>query len=77
MRPYRKWSLPPVDLSSSETDLWSDLCSGRITLDFALESLKQLRESGQVGHYGLSMRSMELIAMDNTEKMAKFIEDMK
>lgn len=28
LRPYRKWTCPPVEVSKAERDIWGDMCSG-------------------------------------------------
>jgi Bardet-Biedl syndrome 1 protein len=37
LRPYRKWSCPPIDISQMELDLWRDLQSGNCAPALAIK----------------------------------------
>jgi Bardet-Biedl syndrome 1 protein len=59
LRPYRKWSCPPIDISQMELDLWRDLQSGNCEPALAIKCLTEARDSGKIQ---LSSRSHELLS---------------
>ena len=74
LRPYRKWSCPPIDIPQVEVDIWTDLKSGNIDDKMALKLLMEARESG----VQLTSRSTELLSFEsNHTARANFINEMK
>eukprot|EP01038_Epipyxis_sp_PR26KG_P009508 gene9508-12808_t len=73
LRPYRKWSCPPVEISQTEIDIWNDLKSDSINPIAAVKLLVEARDGGTI----LSSRSLELLSIDGEVPRATFISEMK
>jgi len=73
LRPYRKWSCPPVDISEMETNIWEDLRSDKITPTEALTALSQARDNG----VKLSSHSLDLIMIENEGKLLEYVNETK
>ena len=75
MRPYRKWTCPPVEIVQEENEVWSDLKIDMIDIPTAMQRLLAIREDG----LPLSARSMDLLLMDEDdhESRVEYVNDMK
>jgi Bardet-Biedl syndrome 1 protein len=73
LRPYKKWTCPQVELSQEEIELWGNLRGEGLSIENAIERLREMRDSGCV----LSARSLELISLESEEKRLLFVDEMK
>ena len=71
LRPYRKWTCPPVEISASESGIWADLKSGAITHSDAIRALGEVRDQGVY----LTARSTELMTINGDDKRAAFVDN--
>lgn len=62
-----------MELSKTETDIWSELKAGTLSGSDAVAQLSDAREKGTF----LSSRSIDLLCMDNDPVRQAFIEEMK
>lgn len=77
LRPYRKWTCPPMEISPAETEVWTDLKMDLVDIPGAIQRLIAARDSGVV----LTARSADLIGMDDESeagvaKRTSFVNDM-
>ena len=63
LKPYRKWSTPPVDIAVAEMEVWSDLKIDLVDVNTAVQRLAAARDGG----VKLSSRSMDLLALEGDE----------
>lgn len=70
LRPYRKWSCPPVEISTAETEVWSDLKVELVDIPTAMQRLASARDSG----VRLSSRSVDLLAMESEDFVNERLE---
>lgn len=73
MRPYYKFTLPPIDLDAKEIDIWGKLKVDAVTIPEAVEALEQLKETGAA----LSTRSMDLLSFDSDGQRRRHIDATK
>eukprot|EP00607_Mallomonas_marina_P007613 CAMPEP_0182419960 /NCGR_PEP_ID=MMETSP1167-20130531/4352_1 /TAXON_ID=2988 /ORGANISM="Mallomonas Sp, Strain CCMP3275" /LENGTH=517 /DNA_ID=CAMNT_0024595209 /DNA_START=56 /DNA_END=1609 /DNA_ORIENTATION=+ len=73
LRPYRKWSCPPVEIESAESSIWSDFKTDKIDIENMVGMLTQAREAG----VRLSTRSLDLLSMDSDTKRYDYANMMK
>jgi Bardet-Biedl syndrome 1 protein len=74
LRPYLKFTLPPVQLESAELDVWDKLKDGNLELPGAVTALTELRESGAV----VSSRTLDFLALPAaSEEQSKFVAACK
>lgn len=58
MRPYFRFTLPPVKIDQMDEDVWKGLREGKMNVEDAMMNLNNLRESG----FQLSSRSTTLLS---------------
>ena len=73
LRPYYKFSLPMLTVDAKESELWSELGEGRISVDEAKQALAGLRDSG----VGLTSRSQDLLGLDEPAAVHGFVAEHK
>lgn len=73
LRPYYKFRLPPVDIASLESEVWTSLKSDTIDASQAVDALNEARDNGVC----LSSRSMVLLALTDAVAQASFIDEHK
>lgn len=72
LKPYRKWTCPPIDIPPVEVDIWADLKADGLTSAQAVKKLSEARDAGIV----LSSRSVELLSLSDREQHA-FVSEHK
>eukprot|EP00455_Lapot_gusevi_P029644 TRINITY_DN3175_c0_g1_i7.p1 TRINITY_DN3175_c0_g1~~TRINITY_DN3175_c0_g1_i7.p1 ORF type:complete len:595 (+),score=101.41 TRINITY_DN3175_c0_g1_i7:67-1851(+) len=70
LRPYYKFTLPPLEIQSLELDVWSNLRLEKMAISQAISILTEARENGVL----LSGRSLDLISLSDTESQREFVE---
>jgi Bardet-Biedl syndrome 1 protein len=73
LRPYYKFTLPPVDIDPAENDVWSGLRASKLDSTQALQQLSEARDAGAP----LSTRSLNLLAITNRAEQDAFINAQK
>jgi Bardet-Biedl syndrome 1 protein len=73
LRPYFKFTLPPVEIDRQELDVWNELQSSNITAANAYELLSVARDNGSQ----LSGRSMDLLQLNTEEEQNDFVTSCK
>ena len=73
LKPYRKWTCPPVDLSPEEDGIWQLLKNGKVSEQEAVERLKEMRDNG----IRLSGRSLRVVSMESLHEQRDFISTNK
>ena len=73
LRPYYKFSLPMLTVDAKESELWSELGEGRVSVDQAKQALAGLRDSG----VGLTSRSQDLLGLDEPAAVHGFVAEHK
>jgi len=73
MRPYLKFTLPPIDIDPAEVEVWKELQKDAIDVRMAYEKLNAARENGTV----LSNHSIDFLAMEDSEQQADFVKKIK
>jgi len=73
MRPYLKFTLPPIEVDAAEIDVWKELQKEAIDLRSAYDKLNAARESGTV----LSNHSIDFLAMEDPEQQMEFVKKSK
>lgn len=71
LRPYRKWSCPIVESSSTESEIWEGLRSGGLSPSEGATQLCEARDTGTT----LCSLSLDYIMLDNEDKRSNFIEE--
>jgi Bardet-Biedl syndrome 1 protein len=72
LRPYYKFTLPPVEVNQIETDIWANLRSQKIPVQQAVDDLENAKENG----VSLTSRSLDLLALeDDAEKQKAYVDD--
>ncbi|OQS06492.1 bardet-Biedl syndrome 1 family protein [Thraustotheca clavata] len=69
MRPYYKFSLPPLEVPAEEQTLWVQLAKCDVDIVGAVHQLNQLRSQGKT----LTQRSRGFLAIDDLEQQAEFV----
>merc|ERR1719478_453010 len=64
MRPYLKFTLPPVDVDPAEVEIWQELKKDNCDVRGTFEKLNLARENGTV----LSNHSIDLLATEDQEQ---------
>lgn len=72
MRPYYKFTLPPVEVDAQEQEVWLNLKSAKVTVPAAFEALRQMKEGGTI----LSARSIDFLSLEDNER-TRFVEAIK
>jgi len=73
MRPYLKFTLPPIEVDPAEIDVWKELQKEAIDLRSAYDKLNAVRESGTV----LSNHSIDFLAMEDPDQQLEFVKKSK
>merc|ERR1719335_1244667 len=69
MRPYLKFTLPPVEIDPTEQEIWDEVKKESITTQVAYEKLNIARENGTV----LSNHSIDFLALEDADHQAEFV----
>ena len=73
LRPFYKFYLPCVEISSVETDLWANMRQKSTSAATAVEALEMAKENG----VSLSTRSLEFLSLETADERTRFIEGVK
>jgi len=73
MRPYLKFTLPPIDVDSAEVEVWDELRKDAIDARTAYDKLNMARENGTV----LSNISIDFLAMEDPDQQAEYGRKMR
>lgn len=73
MRPYLKFTLPPIEIDAVEEEVWKELQKDSLDIRAAHEKLNAARESGTV----LSNVSIDFLAQEDPEQQAEFVKRSK
>eukprot|EP01061_Rhynchopus_euleeides_P042261 TRINITY_DN73780_c0_g1_i1.p1 TRINITY_DN73780_c0_g1~~TRINITY_DN73780_c0_g1_i1.p1 ORF type:complete len:599 (+),score=209.43 TRINITY_DN73780_c0_g1_i1:256-2052(+) len=73
LKPFYKFFLPCVEISSIESDVWANIRQDKVTIAGASEVLEHAKENGVM----LSSRSLEFLSYETPEERAKFANDVK
>eukprot|EP00929_Paragymnodinium_shiwhaense_P120367 TRINITY_DN92299_c0_g1_i1.p1 TRINITY_DN92299_c0_g1~~TRINITY_DN92299_c0_g1_i1.p1 ORF type:complete len:598 (-),score=146.79 TRINITY_DN92299_c0_g1_i1:95-1888(-) len=73
MRPYLKFTLPPVDVDPAEVEIWQELRKENADVRAAFEKLNLARENGTV----LSNHSIDLLATEDAEQQEELVSKYK
>uniref|UniRef100_A0A7S1IQI7 Bardet-Biedl syndrome 1 N-terminal domain-containing protein n=1 Tax=Eutreptiella gymnastica TaxID=73025 RepID=A0A7S1IQI7_9EUGL len=74
LRPYYKFTLPPVEVNQVEADIWANLRNQKITIAQAVEDLENAKENG----VSLTSRSLDLLALeDDGDKQMSYVAEHK
>mmetsp|Transcript_100526 Transcript_100526/g.260158 ORF Transcript_100526/g.260158 Transcript_100526/m.260158 type:complete len:591 (-) Transcript_100526:50-1822(-) len=68
MRPYLKFTLPPIEVDPAEVDVWNEFKKDSIDARTAFDKLNMARENGTV----LSNISIDFLAMEDPEQQAEY-----
>ncbi|CAG0887953.1 unnamed protein product, partial [Darwinula stevensoni] len=71
LKPYFKFTLPSLDVNSTEQDLWEQVKEGKMTAMTLREMLEGLKQD--IGELGLTTRSQRLLMLDPGD-MAEFVQ---
>ncbi|XP_046994984.1 Bardet-Biedl syndrome 1 protein homolog [Schistocerca americana] len=74
LRPYFKFTVPSLDVSPMEKDLWSQVRDQSLETDVFYEFLQNLRQ--EIGFNNLTERSQQLLILDHS-KRKEFVEEQK
>mmetsp|Transcript_36995 Transcript_36995/g.44743 ORF Transcript_36995/g.44743 Transcript_36995/m.44743 type:complete len:613 (+) Transcript_36995:397-2235(+) len=69
LRPYYKFTLPPVDIDPKENEVWADINVDKVDAAKAAEEITALRESGVT----LTSRSLDLLAIEDPAARDEFV----
>ena len=73
LRPFYKFFLPCVEISSVESDVWANIRQDKVTISGAIEVLEHAKENG----VSLSSRSLELLSYETSEERMRFTVEVK
>mmetsp|Transcript_16762 Transcript_16762/g.42090 ORF Transcript_16762/g.42090 Transcript_16762/m.42090 type:complete len:590 (-) Transcript_16762:163-1932(-) len=74
LRPFYKYTLPPVPVNDKEMKVWEDLRNGgESNAEAAYEQLAQLRDGGTK----VTSRSLDFLALDTVEERAEYVASRK
>jgi Bardet-Biedl syndrome 1 protein len=73
MRAHYKFSLPPLEVSQIEGDVWGSLKAGRVTVQAAIDVLEHARDNG----VSLTARSLDLLSLQGEEPRGNFVNEQK
>ena len=65
LRPYFKFTLPPLEVNAVEQDLWNQVKDGKIDVRVLKEMLESLQSEGSEGP--LSVRSLKFLQLEDDE----------
>ena len=74
MRPYFKFSLPPVEIDDKERELWESARDGKLTVSALHKQLAEMRDNGPAD---LCSRSLDILALEDVEEMEAFYAGVK
>ncbi|CAG0912671.1 unnamed protein product [Notodromas monacha] len=75
LRPYFKFTLPPLEINPIEEDLWKQAEDDQISFPALREMLEGLRQ--EVGEMSLTTRSQRFLMITDGPSMARFVSDHK
>ncbi|XP_071492569.1 BBSome complex member BBS1-like [Diadema antillarum] len=70
LRPYFKFTLPPLDVNPVEQDLWNQARDDKIDVTVLREMLDSIRREGNEG--ALTVRSLRFLMLQDREQMEAF-----
>ncbi|XP_041469808.1 Bardet-Biedl syndrome 1 protein-like [Lytechinus variegatus] len=70
LRPYFKFTLPPLDVNPVEQDLWNQAREDKIDVTVLREMLDSIRREGNEG--ALTVRSLKFLMLQDREQMESF-----
>mmetsp|Transcript_49134 Transcript_49134/g.130457 ORF Transcript_49134/g.130457 Transcript_49134/m.130457 type:complete len:569 (+) Transcript_49134:1-1707(+) len=73
MRPYLKFTLPPVEVSAAEAEVWEELRVDGSDVRTAYDRLNALRENGT----SLTNHSIDFLAVEEPEQQVEFVRKLK
>jgi Bardet-Biedl syndrome 1 protein len=73
MRPYLKFTLPPIEIAAEETTVWKELEKDGADVRAAYEKLNMARENGTA----LSNHSIDFLALEDPEQQTEFVKKNK
>jgi len=73
MRPYLKFTLPPLDIDPTEAEIWEAVWNESIDARTAYDKLNTARENGTV----LSNHSIDFLAMEDVELSPEYLKKIK
>jgi len=71
LRPYFKFTLPPLDVHPQEAEIWTQLTAEATDVPQAVSEISELRDSMGVM---LTPRSLDLLAMENPEAQEEYVK---
>ncbi|XP_071794355.1 BBSome complex member BBS1-like [Asterias amurensis] len=72
LRPYFKFTLPPLDVNPVEQDLWNQAKEDKIDVTVLREMLDSIRREGNEG--ALTVRSLRYLMLQDKEQMETFAQ---
>lgn len=73
LRPYFKFTVPPVDVNVTELAIWTALGAGKTDVGSAVTSLTELRDKG----VEVTTRTLELLSYDDQAEQTMFADRVK
>lgn len=73
MRPYLKFTVPPLDVDAAEIEIWDELRKDVVDIRTAVEKIHTAREGGTV----LSNISIDLLSIEDFEQQTDYVKRMK
>merc|ERR1719321_2013031 len=73
MRPYLKFTLPPIGIDAAEQDIWEELKKDAIDARTAYEKLNVARENGTA----LSNHSIDFLGLEDAENQLEYVKKIK
>ncbi|XP_052770219.1 Bardet-Biedl syndrome 1 protein homolog [Mya arenaria] len=73
LKPYFKFTLPPLEVNSVEQDLWNQVIEGRMNVFVLREMLEGMRSDGST----LTVRSLRYLQLTDPGDMSQFFEVYK
>lgn len=73
LRPYFKFTLPPVPIDRSEAEVWTQLRNDKLDAQAAYDQLSAARDNGSQ----LSSRSLDLLSMESVKQKLDFVSANK
>ena len=73
LRPYFKFTVPPVDVNVTELAIWTSLGAGKTDVGSAVTSLTELRDKG----VEVTTRTLELLSYDDEAEQTMFADRVK
>eukprot|EP00640_Fibrocapsa_japonica_P000784 CAMPEP_0113937780 /NCGR_PEP_ID=MMETSP1339-20121228/4326_1 /TAXON_ID=94617 /ORGANISM="Fibrocapsa japonica" /LENGTH=585 /DNA_ID=CAMNT_0000940679 /DNA_START=147 /DNA_END=1904 /DNA_ORIENTATION=- /assembly_acc=CAM_ASM_000762 len=73
LRPYFKFTVPPLDIDPVESGIWNELKNQRVDVPSAVDLLSSARDNGT----RLSARSMDLLAIEDEAQRTEYVQAQK